>query len=524
MSFVSIEFLLFLLAAVIIYYIIPKKAQWFWLLICSYAFYLSGGTDIIVFLLFTTMTTYLTGLLLKRQDNRLAKSLRAAPLNREEKKKRKNRIKIKKRWIIAFTMLLNFGVLGWLKYYNFAVENLNYLFHAGLTPVPLLLPLGISFYTFQSIGYIIDVYHSKYEPEKNPFKFALFVSFFPQMLQGPIGRFDRLAHQFLEPHRFDLIRIERGLQLMLWGYFKKLVVANRSALIVNQVFNYYESYTGMTVVVAVLFYSIDLYADFSGGMDVVMGASECFGISLDQNFKRPYFAKSISDFWHRWHITLGSWMRDYIFYPFSLSKGMTKFGKILKKIFGKHIGRVLPVCLANILIFFIVGVWHGADWKYIVYGLYNGLIIAFSNLFEPLYSKLTKLLHINTKCKPWQLFQILRTFLLVNISWFFDMGKSVDAAFVMMKNVLVNFSFSTLWDGSLLQFSLSTPDFIALGIGCLAIFTVSCLQECKINIRESLAAKPLPIRWATYLVLIFSIPLMGQLTTISGGGFIYAQF
>ncbi|MCC8086999.1 MAG: MBOAT family protein, partial [Clostridium sp.] len=347
MSFLSMNFLLFLAAAVLGYYLIPGRLQWVWLLLFSYLFYLASGTWAAVFILTTTLTTFLGGLCLERADLRLALILRSIenPIPRQ-KKILKERYRKYKKWITAAVLLINFGILAVLKYRNFAVENISRMFGAPYTPGNLLLPLGISFYTFQSMGYLIDVYRGKYPPDHNPFRFALFVSFFPQILQGPIGRYDRLSDQLFGQRTFCLSRIESGLQLMLWGYFKKIVIADRAAVIVNQVFGNYESYGGIVVITAVLFYSIQLYGDFSGGMDVVMGAAECFGISLDANFKRPYFARSISDFWHRWHITLGTWMKDYVFYPFSLSKGMNKFGKYCKNHCGKHIGRVLQVCIA----------------------------------------------------------------------------------------------------------------------------------------------------------------------------------
>ena len=400
---------------------------------------------------------------------------------------------------------------------------MNLLFGTHFSSAKLLLPLGISFYTFQSMGYLIDVYRGKYAPDRNPFRFALFVSFFPQILQGPIGRYDRLASQLYGQKSFSLTRIERGLQLMLWGYFKKIVIADRAAVVVSEVFGNYQSYGGILVMAGVLCYSLQLYGDFSGGMDVIMGASECFGISLDANFKRPYFAQSISDFWHRWHITLGTWMKDYVFYPFSLSKGMNKFGKFCKKHFGKHVSRVLPVCIANLLVFFLVGVWHGPAWKFIVYGLYNGIIIAASNLFSPFYGEMARKLHIPVESRSWMAVRILRTFLLVNVSWYFDMAVSLGAALTMMKNTVTGFSLAALSDGSLLRLGLDLKDYAALALSCTVLLAVSLLQENHVNIRDTLAAKPLAARWCVYLMLLFSIPLLGQIT-MTGGGFIYAQF
>lgn len=508
MSLISMEFLIFVGIAVIGYYLIPKRFQWIWLLIFSYIYYASSGIKILFFLLYTTITTYGTGRLLDRVNH---------------KELPRNVAKSRKRRILIGCLLLNFGMLAVLKYTNFAIENVNAIFHTGISFQKLILPLGISFYTFQSMGYIIDVYWGKYEAEKNPFRFALFVSFFPQLLQGPIGRFDRLARQLYEQHSFDLLKAQYALQLMLWGFFKKLVLADRAAVVVNQVFQNYTQYSGVTNIVAVLMYSIQLYMDFSGGMDVVMGVAALFGVELDQNFKRPYFATSITDFWHRWHITLGTWMKDYIFYPVSLSKWMGKFGKWSKKAFGKKTGRVVPICVANIIVFLVVGVWHGAAWKYIAYGLYNGLIIAISSLLAPLYRKGFETFHINPKSGGWHIVQILRTFLLVNISWYFDMAVSLSAAFAMMKSTVTGFSLATLTDGSLMMLGLDKLDYMILAMGCLVVFLISFLKERGIQIRESLGRKPLVIRWAVYGMLVFGIPMFGYVMTTTGG-FIYAQF
>lgn len=533
MSFLSMKFLIFLTAAVLGYYLIPKRFQWVWLLVFSYLFYLASGAWAAIFILATTLTTFGGGICLKWTDRRLQSALNGygsgegcpdgPGLSPQQKKALRARFKNYKKGITAAVLLINFGILAVLKYRNFAAETFNQVFGATVPMGKLLLPLGISFYTFQSMGYLIDVYRGKYAPDYNPFRFALFVSFFPQILQGPIGRYDRLAAQLFGQRSFSLTQIQRGAVRMLWGYFKKIVIADRAGVIVSQVFGNYESYTGITVIVAVLCYSLQLYGDFSGGMDVVMGAAEMFGISMDDNFKQPYFARSISDFWHRWHITLGTWMKDYVFYPFSLSKGMNKFGKYCKNNFGKHMGRVLPVCIANLLVFFLVGVWHGPAWKYIVYGLYNGVIIAVSSLLGPFYRKAAQVLHIPLESRAWMVVRIVRTFILVNISWYFDMAKSLGAALIMMKNTVKGFSFSPLTDGSLLSLGLGKKDYIVLALSCAVLFGVSFLKENHMEIRSTLARQPLAARWCLYLLLLFSIPLLGQIN-LTGGGFIYAQF
>lgn len=261
--------------------------------------------------------------------------------------------------------------------------------------------------------------------------------------------------------------------------------------------------------------------DFSGGIDIVIGAAQMFGITMDENFRQPYFSKSIGEFWRRWHITLGTWMKDYIFYPMSLSKKMNKFGKWGKKHFGNTFGRTLPICFANIVIFFIVGIWHGAAWKYIAYGLYNGFIIAISNLLEPVYKKLLNKFHINATSRGWTLWQIIRTFILVNIGWYFDMADSVSQALCMIRWSIQGFSLSQ-FNSSLLDLGIEARDYIIIIAGCIIVFIISVLKEKGIAIRESIAAKPLAVRWAAYYALIAVILIFGYIGATQG--FIYANF
>ena len=513
MSFVSLKFVIFLLIAVLGFYNIPKRWQWVWLLAFSYVYYASAGLKIVPFLLFSTFVTYTAGLLLGKIDQ-----------SRFEKNQKQRR----KRLVLIMTLLLNFGMLFIMKYTNFALANLNLLFGSHLSFQTLLLPLGISFYTFQSSSYIIDIYWEKFEAEKNFFRFALFVSFFPQILQGPIGRFDRIAHQLYEEHTLDWPRMERSLQYILWGLFKKMVLADNAARFVDEIFarSNFHKYSGTMILVAILGYSIQLYGDFSGGMDVVKGIAGLFGIEMDENFKRPYFATSLADFWHRWHITLGTWMKDYVFYPVSLSKPMNKFGKFTRRVFGKNIGRALPIGLANLLVFFLVGVWHGANWKYIVYGLFHGLIIAISGLMMQTTRQWKNNRHITDASTPWRVFQIARTFLLVNISWYFDRADDLNHAFALFNKTVTDFHISELWDGSFLLNGVTriTPQyyFIVL-VACLALFAVSYLQEKGIQVGERLRSKPIIFRFTVYLILLYALPLLGTLSS-SSGGFIYAQF
>ena len=338
MSYISITFLAFVCVMFLLYFLLPKRMQWVVLLIGSYVFYIAAGWKFVPFLVLTTVTVFLVGLWLGKTNDSYKADLaaRKESLTREEKTVLKNRYIRKKRWILASGLILNFGVLAFLKYFNFFAENVTALFgklhmDASVPQLELLLPLGISFYTFQAMGYLIDVYRGKYAPDRNLAKFALFVSFFPQIVQGPISRYDQLAHQLYAPHKFDYTRFKHGVELILWGYFKKLVIADRAAILTSYVLQNRADFAGLEIAVTVLVFMAQVYADFSGGMDISIGIAECCGIEMVQNFRRPHFAKSIAEYWRRWHITLGSWMKDYVLYPISLSKAFAKLGKKTRK-------------------------------------------------------------------------------------------------------------------------------------------------------------------------------------------------
>ena len=271
-----------------------------------------------------------------------------------------------------------------------------------------------------------------------------------------------------------------------------------------------------------ILYSIQLYADFSGGIDITIGIAQMFGITMDENFRQPYFSRSIGEFWRRWHITLGTWMKDYIFYPFSLSRCMNKFGKWCKKTFGNNVGKLLPVSLANLLVFFIVGIWHGAAWKYIMYGMYNGVIIAASGMLAPVYARIHESLHINTKSWWYQVFCIIRTFILVNIGFYFDMAPDLHAANVMLLDTVTKAHLSQISMATVKAVGLTAQDLIIVAAGCIIIFVVSILKEKGIKIREMVASRNIVLRWFIYIVFIMFILIYGSTSTTSD--FIYANF
>lgn len=504
MSFLSAGFFLIIALTACLYYLIPKRFQWWLLLGVSFAFYATYGIRYMGYILFTIITSYCIARIIAVQEEKF----------------------VRRRWLI-FGLVSNFGLLVLMKYLNFTMTNiasLAALFGRKLhvSQFSIVMPLGISFYTFQTVGYVIDVYQKKYEPEKNILKLALFTAYLPQLLQGPIGRYDRLAPQFFAENSFDLKNIEYGAQRIAWGLAKKLILADRAYVISRAVFSDINTYTGAYVIAALLTFSIYEYCDFSGGIDVVIGVSEIFGIKLDENFRQPYFSRSIGEFWRRWHITLGTWMKDYVFYPFSISKTMLALGKRAKKRFGKTTGKMLPVCLANLLIFFIVGVWHGAAWKYILYGLYNGSIIALSNLLKPFYGKAAERSHINTASKGWRIVQTVRTFILVNIGWLFDGCATAGAAFQAMGAVFCNFRLTVFTDGSLYKLGLTQRDWKILLFASAVLFITSVMKEKGIHLRDFIAQRPLFVRWMVYLALVFATAPFGYVGSTTE--FMYAQF
>lgn len=529
MSFAVVGYFAFLLIGLVLYYVLPKKVRWIWLLALSYIYYFTFSIKTSIYMVFTTVVIYMGGIWLDKiiTDSNAYITANKASMSKEEKKAYKDKTKKRKRQALLVVLLLCFGQLAVIKYTDFAIENINSIISlfGGQNMINLpkfALPLGISFFTFQSASYIIDVYQGKYRCQNNVFKLGLFVSFFPQLLQGPIGRYDRLSSQLYEGNSFELKNVQYGLQRICWGLAKKVILADRAAVLVNMVFEDYDMYGGLLNIVAVLMYSVQLYMDFSGGIDVVIGTAQMFGITMDENFRQPYFSKSIGEFWRRWHITLGTWMKDYIFYPFSLSRCMNKFGKWCKKTFGNNVGKLLPVSLANLLVFFIVGIWHGAAWKYIMYGMYNGVIIAASGMLAPVYARIHESLHINPKSWWYQVFCIIRTFILVNIGFYFDMAPDLHAANVMLLDTVTKAHLSQISMATVKAVGLTAQDLIIVAAGCIIIFVVSVLKEKGIKIREAVASRNIVLRWFIYIVFIMFILIYGSTSTTSD--FIYANF
>ena len=430
-----------------LYYVCPLRLRWVLLLLLSYGFYLTCGLSALPFIALTTLTTWAGALVIARVGESGKAYLRAhkAELTAEAKKAQKARTRSRQRvWFFA-VLLLNFGVLAVLKYLNPVMAWGASLLGGSAPSLGLVLPLGISFYTFQSMGYLIDVYNGKYAPEKNPAKFALFVSFFPQLIQGPIARFDQLESQLVTPHRFDLDGIERGLLLMLWGWFKKKVIADRALSLVEAVFGNQNAYGGAVIVVGVLFYSLQQYADFSGGIDLVTGIAQLFGIQLAPNFKRPYFSVSLGDFWRRWHISLGSWFRDYVYIPLGGSR--------------VRLGRWV---LNLLVVWGLTGLWHGAAWTFVLWGLYFAVFLLLEKLFlGRLLRRLPVLRHV------YVLTAALFSFVLFDAS---SLSAAIGAAGAML-----GLGHLPVWDGGTLYYLHSyAPVLLAAAVGSTPLPAVLC--------------------------------------------------
>lgn len=535
MTYTSLNFLFFVVVSMLAYFLFPlKKHKWVVLLVSSYVFYLYTGYKYVAFILFTTISTYLVGLGIEKIANNSKKKLKEkkAEWSREEKKKYKEKIKVNKRLLLALALVVNFGILAFLKYYNFFAGSLNDVVGAfaidfSAPTLKLFLPLGISFYTFQSMGYLVDVYREKTPAQRNPFKFALFVSFFPQIVQGPIGIYDDLAHQLFEPHSFDFTRFKHGLELILWGLVKKLILADRAVIAISAVQDNYGEYGGTTLTFTILLYALQLYVDFSGGVDISRGVAQLFGIDMMENFKRPYFSKDINEYWRRWHISLGNWFKNYLFYPLAMSslfintskkiKG-TKFGSTAV---GAHIAKVLPTSIASFVVFFTVGIWHGATWNYVAFGVWNGGIIMLSVLLKPVFDWTTNKLHINTKSFPYTVFQMFRTFIVVLVGYVFDVAPSFKNAMNTFVLFFTDQSFSAGWS-EISELGLGKKEYLLLLMGTIFIFVISVIQERhdKTTIREMLDQKPFIWRWLAVFIAIIALAVFG----IYGSGYDPADF
>lgn len=513
MNFFSIEFIILLLLLLAAYYLLPQRIQWICLLIASIVFYAFSGWTNLLFIIFSAFTTWGAGVLFLRYRSVFEVEKAKEGLDKEQKKKIKAHYNAKKRTIMWLVLGANVAVLAFVKYVPV------------FSGMGLLFPLGISFYTFQSLGYLLDQYNEKYDPQPNFLKYLLFVSFFPQLIQGPINRYDKIQNSLLDSKRFNWELCKKALFLILFGLMKKFAIANLLSGTVGYILDSPSNTTpGSAIVMAILMYSAQQYADFSGGIDLVLGIALLFGVEMMPNFRQPYFAVSLADFWRRWHISLGAWMKDYVFFPFALTKPMQKLGKWGNAKFGREIGRLFPGTLGNILVFLIVGIWHGAEAHYVIWGLYNGLVISIAEILPVICKTNRNTVSDGIKRLRYYL-SILGTFVIVNIGWYFDRIIDMSDCWLCFKNTFTNFAGlnNTLSELMVNVDTFSVRSMCVVGLTILLVLICSILSEKDIDVFKLLQRKNIVIRWGIYYLMLALVQISMSMAN-SSEPFLYAVF
>ena len=488
MLFNSLQFVVFFPIVIILYFIIPHNKRWILLLIASYYFYMCWKVDYIILIMISTLIDYVC-------SNKMSKI--------NEKPKRK-------KWLLI-SIFSNLGILFGFKYFNFFSQNIQTLFdHYNIFfEMPffnVLLPVGISFYTFQTLSYTIDVYNNKTTAQKHLGVFAVYVSFFPQLVAGPIERSNHLLPQFFKKHDFNYLRVKAGFQKMLWGFFKKIVIADNLAILVDGVYNNVDNYSGLTLIVATIFFTFQIYCDFSGYSDIAIGTAKVMGFELRENFKRPYFSKSIREFWQRWHITLSTWFRDYVYIPLGGNR------------------TVKWKWYYNLIITFLVsGLWHGANWTFVIWGALHGSFLIFAIIFAQPKEKINQFIK-NRNIFLNKIFDVSITFILVAFAWIFFRSNNINDAIYVISNLNFNVT-------ELLNLDELSMQFRGLGlfkediIKCMFLILMLCLYstyERSEDVWKKLQKKPRWIRWSIYYILVYGILFVAPHSNVNN--FIYFQF
>ncbi|MCG3121599.1 MAG: hypothetical protein ALAOOOJD_04783 [bacterium] len=480
MLFNSFEFLIFFPVIVALYFATSYKWRWLLLLIGSCYFYMCWRPEYIVLMMFPSFIDYF-----------VAKKMSATP-----------ELAIRKKFLWV-SLVTNLGLLFIFKYFNFFNESLRALFTQlnlayAIPAANLLLPVGISFYTFQTLSYTIDVYRGAIAPERHLGKFALYVTFFPQLVAGPIERSSHLLPQLQSlRYKFDYTRVVSGLQLMLWGSFKKVVIADRLAVYVNLVYNNPGEYYGLQIVLATAFFAFQIFCDFSGYSDIAIGAAKIFGVNLMKNFDKPYAARSISEFWKRWHISLSTWFKDYVYIPLGGNR-------VIKWRWYYNL----------FLTFFISGLWHGANWTFIIWGALHGFYLVFAIITRPYRDALLKRAGLDERPFALKTLQVISTFVLVNLGWLFFRANNLADAMLLLKNMFTFVPAASLFD-------LITPGALLGNLALIMILEAAHALEKDRPFVLSLSDKPMFVRWPAYVAVTLAVL---YLSTSAAQQFIYFQF
>lgn len=493
MLFNSVDFLIFFPIVVIVYYLLPARIKYIWLLIASYYFYMGWNATYALLIAASTVTTYGAAILISK-------------------------IPEKKKLFVGLCIAFNLAILFLFKYFNFFLENINFIVQKtgrpGIeNPFYFMLPVGISFYTFQALGYIIDVYRGEIEPESNLFKYALFVSFFPQLVAGPIERSKNLLEQINNIDKLCKLNFERivnGLIYMLYGFFLKMVIADRVSIMVDTVFNNHNSYGGVELLCAALGFTLQIYCDFSSYSTIAIGAAEVMGFSLMENFNAPYHATSIADYWRRWHISLSTWFRDYVYIPL----GGNRCSKARKNF--------------NLTITFLIsGLWHGANWTYIIWGMYHAALQIIGSTIKPFREKTLSAIGFNIKSRSFLFYQRVVTFIFITIGFVIFRASSLRSAVSYLYHMVTNWNPWGLIDGeTLYSFGLDRAEWAILLVSCFIVFLVDSIRvKTSLRIDQYLVKQGAFTRCAFVVILFMMIFVYG----IYGAGydaqqFIYFQF
>ena len=526
MNIISVSFILFLLVLLVLYFTVCRKYQWQLLLVASMVFYCISDARNIIFILLTAASTFFsakwihTNTLAQKQYLKENKGV----LTKEERNVYKTKQQTYRKRLLVVTLILNFGILCVFKYLSFVIDQANNML--GIfsdiriqNSFCFLIPLGISFYTFQSTGYLLDVYWNKCPAEQNFLKQLLFTSFFPQIIQGPISTYAGLSKELFLPHTFTYHNYSYGCQRMIWGFFKKIAIADILSVYVADIFANYTGYTGLTALVGAFMYSVQIYADFSGYMDIMCGLCQILGIRLTENFMRPYFSKSVSEYWRRWHTSLGTWFSSYIYYPIAMSKWNQRIGKWAKSKLGKSIGQYLPATTALMVVWLSTGLWHGASWAYIAWGGVNGLFIILQLWLDSVYGFFRKKLRITDTSRLWRCIRVIRTFILITFIKVLPEVGTLAQGWGLWIHICTSDSVPTSF--SQLLPNMNITHFVVVSAGTLLMLIASLVQR-RERVRDWFSRFPAPIRYLVLAGLIVICLYYGTGDTV--GGFMYARF
>ena len=507
-SFFSLLFLgVFLPAAVVLYSLTPKKWKKYALLVASLGFFRLVSGELVLYLLGSILLTWGFGLWLGRLHRDRDAAVKAAL--REDRKALKRKFLLRSRWVLGLAAAAHIGGLLTVKYTGFFLRNVNTLLGVEL-PIPgFVMPIGVSFFTLQAVSYLFDVYRGTQEADGNVLRVGLFLSFFPQIVEGPICRYSETAGQLWNAKGITWRNLTLGLQRILYGLMKKLVVADRLNGFVNGVFTCVDEYQGGVIAIAAVCYTVQLYMDFSGAMDAVAGVGQIFGVTMPENFRRPFFSRTISEFWSRWHITLGTWFKDYIFYPVTMSGPSKKLTSAARKRLGNHYGPLLAGGVALFCVWLCNGLWHGAAWSFLFFGMYHFVLIYLGSLCAPLVKRVNTRFGVKPERLPYRIAQTVRTCLLVVVGELFFRAEGLRAGLRMFRKMVTDFRFDSISIPMLKGLSIDPQDFFIVGVTMVIVFVVSLLNERGIVVRDALEKKPTALRWAVLYALILYIIIFG---------------